>query len=355
MRGASRWIAMALVCAACGGARPIAEDTSSTAEARRRSRERATRGSDEEGSPRRHEGAAAAEADEADLPLDPPQVVAGTGVTVRPPRGSERASIRSTFLHPRRRLQIVVWAAEGDLAAHQQLREALSGEAEQLEAEDVEIDGTTASCIVDRQAQGDAELERVWVLARRGTRSVAAMGVYASQRTDALRALVRASVMSVHFDDHAPIDPEAALGWRLAPGAGLTLVRSSSTNLNYTPDGQAPEPGELAPVLFLQPLPIQVPESERGAMCTEILGQLVPIPPEVAVERGTIDAGPVTGCDMSASTRSEPRLSAYWALVFRDAGTFLVGGTVEEAQRATWIARFRSAARTVEPSPDPAE
>jgi hypothetical protein len=99
----------------------------------------------------------------------------------------------------------------------------------------------------------------------------------------------------------------------------------------------------------LTPLPIEVPADQQAEHCAEILGQLVQVQGETA-DQAAIDAGEVSGCEMTATTSEAPRLATYWALVFRSGGTFLVGGTVEARRRSPWIERFRGAARTVQPT-----
>jgi hypothetical protein len=337
--------ALALVLGACGGARPPpAQDATSAATGAERER--------------REQRARRPSADE-EMPLGEPVAIPGTGVTLRPPRGTERSSYGSTLLHRRRRIQMLVWAAEGDLASHQQFRAGLTADAERVEDEEVQVDGTPATLTVDRMEQSGTGIERVWVLVRRGTRSIAAMGLYAADRADTLRDLVRASLLSIDFDETAPLDPEAALGWRVAGIEGLQLVRASSMNVSYSVDGQAPRNGDGDPALFLTPVPMELGESERAVLCDPILAQLVQIPADVEVQRAAIANGELQGCEVSAiapappeGTRgAPPQLAVYFALLFRGGGAFLVAGTVEQARREPWLTRFRAAARTLEPVP----
>ncbi|MDQ3032918.1 MAG: hypothetical protein M3Y87_10910 [Myxococcota bacterium] len=343
-------IAHALV--ACGGARPIGDDATARSEdgdgPRRAPRRGAASGGDEEEEEEEVDPAIAAERRElADFPLGPRIAIPGTGISVEPPRGSERSGVGSTLVHPRRRIQIVIAAAEGDLSVHQQFRTGLRAEAEEIESEEIEINGEPATLIVDRMSQGDVELERVWAIQRNGTRSGAVMGVYAADRAEVLRDYLRASIRTMQLDPSVAIDPEVALGWRVQPGEGLQLVRAASTNVSYSPDGQPP-PGVGAPMLLLMPLPVEVPASERAALCPQILAQLVQVSSADAAQ-GTIDAGEVTGCDTSATTTDEPRLTTYAALVFRGDAAFMVVASANAAPRSPWLQRFRAAARTLEP------
>lgn len=336
IRGHRLMTMFAIALAACGGARPVARTST-------------------EGGPSATQRAERADEAEA-FPLDRPRTVPGTGVRIRTPRGSQRSAMGSTFIHPRRRIQIVVAAADGDLSVHQQFRAGLRGDAETIDEQDVELDGAPATLVVDRLAQGETELERVWVLARRGTRSVAAMGVYAADRSESLRGLVRASVLSTRFDDRVAVDPEAAVGWRVAGVEGLRLVRTASTNVSYSIDGRPPPGGTTDPLLFMMPIPVALPDAERAQICSEVLAQLVHLPDGQDVERAPIDAGEVQGCEIAGMAGGTPALATYAALVFRGEAAFMVAGTA--GSREPWIARFRAAARTLEPvesAPDPAE
>jgi hypothetical protein len=348
-------IAHALV--ACGGARPIRSDDalSEEGEGGERGARRAPRGhasadgeEEEEEAPAEEDPEVAAErAELADFPLDARVAIPGTGVSVEPPRGSERSAVGSTLVHPRRRIQLVIAAAEGDLSVHQQFRTGLRGEAEEIESEEIQIGGEPATLVVDRMEQGEVQLERVWVILRNGTRSAAAMGVYAADRAETMRDYLRASVRTIQVDPAVALDPEAALGWRVEPTEGLQLVRAASTNVSYSANG-APPAGVGEPMLLLMPLPIEVPASERAGICPQILAQLVQTSSADA-QQATIEAGDVTGCDTSATTTDAPRLTTYAALVFRGDAAFMIVASANHAPRSPWLARFRATARTLQP------
>lgn len=364
-------IAIAHALVACGGARPIQDDDTlasdgSSSRGRRAPRGGGAGGEDERGEEEEEEGDGAASSrggrrrdgaarrarvseedrELADFPLGERVTIPGTGISVEPPRGAQRSPVGSTLVHPRRRLQVVIAAAEGDLSVHQQFRSGLRSEAEEIDSEEIEIDGMPATLIVDRMSQGQVELERVWVIARSGTRSAAVMGVYAADRTEILRPYLTTAVRTTRIDPSVPIDPEAALGWRVTPGEGLQLVRAASTNVTYSSDGQPP-PGPGSPMLLVMPLPIDVPASERASLCPQILAQLVQT--SAAAEQQTIDAGDVQGCDSSATTTEEPRLLTYAALVFRGDAAFMIVASATAAPRSPWLPRFRAAARTIAP------
>lgn len=352
-------LVVALSLVACGGARPLGggDATASEDEGGERGSRRAPRGGRAEGDEEDGEEAAEEEEEDpaiaaerrelADFPLGPRIAIPGTGVSIEPPRGSERSQVGSTLVHPRRRIQIVIAAAEGDLSVHQQFRTGLRGDAEELENEEIEIDGEPATLVVDRMEQGEVSLERVWLIVRRGTRSAAAMGVYAADRAEIMRDYLRASVRTLELDPSIALDPEQALGWRVEPGEGLQLVRAASTNVSYSTNGQPP-PGVGEPMLLLMPLPIDVPASERAALCPQILGQLVQTASTDA-QAGTIEAGDVSGCDTSATTADAPRLTTYAALVFRGDAAFMIVASANHAPRSPWLTRFRAAARTLQP------
>lgn len=357
-RTLSLLLILMLALSGCGGARPIADETAVASEDERRPRRaprsrRASVDEEEEHTEREadaseEEAAATAEREElADFPLGERVVIPGTGVSIEPPRGSERSAVGSTLIHRRRRLQVVIAAAEGDLSVHQQFRQGLRGDAEELESEEIEVGGLPATLIIDRMEQGQVQLERVWLLVRDGTRSAAAMGVYAADRSETMREYLRASVRTMRVDASVVIDPEAALGWRVEPGTGLELVRAASTNVSYSSNGEPP-PGVGEPMLLLMPVPIDVPASERAELCPQILGQLVQTSSTDARQE-TIEAGEVTGCDTSATTTEAPRLDTYAALVFRGDSAFMVVASATTAPRSPWPARFRAAARTLAP------
>lgn len=348
-------IAHALV--ACGGARPIQDGDAVAADEegggrRARRAPRAGERSDEEPE---EDAEAPAEDDEepiaegeVDFPLGERVTIPGTGVSLEPPRGTERSASGSTLVHPRRRLQIVIAAAEGDLSVHQQFRSGLRASAEELESEEIQVNGVPATLVIDRMEQGQTQLERVWIVARQGTRSVAVMGLYAANRSEQMRAYLRTSVLTTQIDAAVAIDPEAALGYRIDPGTGLQLVRAASTNVTYSTDGQPP-PGVGQPMMLLMPLPIDVPATERTELCPQILGQLVQLSGGPDLQQGTIEGGELTGCDRSVTTTEDPRLATYTALVFRGDAAFMILGSTEASGGTRWLPRFRAAARTLAP------
>lgn len=345
-------IAHALV--ACGGARPIQEESaveSAGGEGRRarrapRAGERVEPDPDEEDAG--EEEREARVAGEEDFPLGERVSIPGTGVSVEPPRGTQRSASGSTLVHPRRRIQIVVAAAEGDLSIHQQFRSGMRAEADEVESREIEVDGVPATLVIDRMEQGEVELERVWVVLREGTRSAAVMGLYAADRSEQLRDYVLASVLTTEVDPSVRIDPEAALGYRIVPGESLQLVRAASTNVTYSTDGQPP-PGVGAPMMMLMPLPIDVPAAQRAELCPQILSQLVQVAAGPDAEATSLTGEDLAGCDRAVTTTEEPRLATYAALVFRGDAAFMILGSTEAGGRDPWIARFRAAARTLQP------
>jgi hypothetical protein len=357
-RTLSLLLTLVLALTGCSGARPIADQTTVTSDEEgdhrpRRAPRSGTAAVDDEDAEHETESededaAERAEREElADFPLGERVTIPGTGVSIEPPRGSESSAVGSTLIHRRRRIQIVVAAAEGDLSVHQQFRQGLRGDAEEIESEEIEVNGRPATLIVDRMDQGQVQLERVWLLVRNETRSAAAMGVYSADRSETMREYLRASVRTMAVDPSVAIDPEAALGWRVEPGTGLTLVRAASTNVSYSSNGQPP-PGVGEPMLLLMPVPIDVPASERAELCPQILGQLVQSS-STDTRQETIEAGEVMGCDTSATTTEDPRLDTYAALVFRGDAAFMVVASATTAPRSPWPARFRAAARTLAP------
>lgn len=330
------------------------ESSSGTRRRRRRSHA-STSGS--EGSETETESTSESSGDE--LPLDEATLVEGTGVTVRPPRGSQPLPVGAGFVHVRRRIQMVVAVAQGDADVRRAVADSLGADADELSHEDVTIDGRTTRLVVDSQMMGDTELERMWILMNDGDRAMAIVAAYLADRSERLRPLVRASLLSTHWDTTVALEPERAVGFRLAtPPEGLVVEPQVVSTLTYAPPGMAPTPASGHPALLVVPVPMQLPADQREAACERILLQVGPVSEDTVTARSTIDEDDTTGCEvMGAQELDAPveggpsEIATYAALVFVGDAPFMVAGFVDAAQRTTWLPRFSAGARTVGPTP----
>lgn len=348
---------VSLVLLGCGGSAPASSGTSESSATsgddsgdsghhRRRRRRRASSGSE----------TTSAEAD-GELPLDERTSVPGTGVSIRAPRGSEPSPVGAGFLHTRRRIQMIVAVARGSDESLEGFIGSLTAGAEEIESEDVTVGGHTAHLVIDTQDNGQVELERVWILVREGDRAMAVVGAYTSDRSDRVRALVRASVLSTEWDAAATIEPEVAVGFRLTPPTGLAAEPQVVNTLTYAqPGSSGVSPASGRPSMLLVPLPIQVPAEQRQDFCERILLQTGLVDEDSVVSRATIEGESVSGCEVTGTqTLEDPpeggpsEIATFAALVFRGDAAFMVAGFVDARERATWSPRFSAAARTVEP------
>lgn len=288
------------------------------------------------------------------LPLDPMRHVPGTGVSMRAPRGSEPTPFGAGFVHRARRIQMLVAAAQGDAEVIATFERGIAADAESLETEEVEVAGRAVTLHVDHQETGqDLLLERVWVLVTEGDRAFVVAGAYDASRSERVRDLVRASVLTATWDPAAPLDPEAAVGFRLTAPTGLVLDRSTTGSVTYGVEGQMVPPVVGSPTLFLIAVPAQVPLAQRDDACEPILFQAGPITDDHVRTRGRIETDTVEGCEITGWQENErpdgttTPLATYAAVVYLADETFLVAGVVAETDRDTWLPRFAEAARTV--------
>jgi hypothetical protein len=311
---------------------------------------------------RRHTDDASASADDTsdtgagsgELPLDPRADVPGTGVTLRAPRGSEPAPVGAGFIHARRRIQIVVAVAQGDDQVLEGVQASLAAGAEEVEHEDITVQGRAARLIVDRQETPDVELERVWLLAREGHRVMAIIGAYVADRSERLRPLVRASLLSAEWDPASTLDPEAAAGYRLTPPEGLAAEPQVVSTLSYTEPGQTASPQSGHPALLVVPVPLALPAERRTSLCHQILTQAGPVSEDTMVRQASIEGDDVSGCEVYGTQELTvsgegglTEIATYAALVFVGDASFMVAGFSDARQRETWEPRFSAAARTV--------
>jgi hypothetical protein len=292
-----------------------------------------------------------------ELPLDPPTVVPGTGVTVSPPRGSRPLPVGAGFVHARRRIQLVVAVAQGDEGVLHGVEASLGADADVIAEEDVQIGTRTAHLVVDSQMAGEIELERQWILVRDGDRAMAIVGAYLADRSERLRPLVRAALMSAEWDTTQALDPERAVGFRLAsPPEGLEAEHQVVSTLTYAMPGTAPTPASGNPALLVVPIPMQIPAVQRASACEQILLQAGPVEEDSVTSRATIATDDAEGCEVFGTQELEApvaggptEIATYAAIVFVGDASFMVAGFVDAHQRETWAPRFSAAARTVAP------
>lgn len=362
------------VLSACGGSAPASSGGTTTASAddgsgstsggetssgtrRRRRRSHGSSSASASGDEGTSESSESTSGDE--LPLDEATLVEGTGVTVRPPRGSQPLPVGAGFVHVRRRIQMVVAVAQGDEDVRRAVADSLGADADELSHEEVTIDGRATRLVVDSQMMGDTELERMWILMTDGDRAMAIVAAYLADRSERLRPLVRASLLSTHWDTTVALEPERAVGFRLAtPPEGLVVEPQVVSTLTYAPPGMAPTPASGHPALLVVPVPMQLPADQRTAACERILLQVGPVSEDTVTARSTIDEEGTTGCEvmgaqeLDAPTAGGPsEIATYAALVFVGDAPFMVAGFVDAAQRETWLPRFSAGARTVGPTP----
>ena len=294
-----------------------------------------------------------AQAAQEDLPLDPLRDCPGTGVSIRAPRGSEPNPYGAGFVHRARRVQIIVAAARGSEEVMQAFRAGVEVDAESLSTEEVEIAGRPTTLHIDRQESGDMLVERVWAIVQTGDRAMVVGGMYDAERTERLQALVRASVLTAHWDPMLPLDPEAALGFRLTAPEGLVLERSTTGSVTYGREGEMVPPRLGSPTVFLMALPGTIPISQRDEACEQILVQAGPIPDERVRTRGRFETDAFEGCELTGWQENEQadgttrRIATYAALLFMADDMFMVAGVAADEEASTWLPRFAEAARTV--------
>jgi hypothetical protein len=324
------------------------DDASETGHRHRRRRRSSSSGSETASSD--------SESGAEEFPLDDRTDVPGTGVSMRAPRGSDPAPVGAGFIHQRRRVQILVAVARGSEEMLDGFIGSLSAGAEEVESEDLTIGGHPAHLVIDTQENGEVELERVWILVRDGDHAMAIVGAYTSDRSERLRGLVRASVLSTEWDANATIEPERAVGFRLTAPDGLVAEPQVVNTLTYAAPGATMSPASGRPAMLLVPLPIQVPAAQRAEYCEQILLQAGPVGEDTVVSRAEIESDGVEGCEVFGTQEiPEPleggpsELATYAAIIFLDEASFMVAGFVDAAERDTWTPRFSAAARTVGP------
>ena len=275
----------------------------------------------------------------------------GTGVTLRPPLGSEPMPFGGGFVSRRSRVQLSVVVAQGGEELLEAMRTGGSGEAPEPDAEDeVTVAGVDARIGRDRVQTQAGVLERMWLMAHDGSRALGVIAMYEAERAEAYRGGMREALESVEWDREATIDAAAALGIQLGP----FLVEEDEAQARSDEGGVAPAcpvarvakwAGETVSTLAVAGGGDQVARA-----CPQIAARLVPAPSSDVEHEGEIDDGSPPGCDRLAlrDTESGDRVATYAGLVFHEGAPLLVTASVAADDVETWQPRFASAARSVQ-------
>jgi hypothetical protein len=284
------------------------------------------------------------------LALAEPAAVPGTGVTVRPPEGSQRMPFGAGFIAPRARIQMSVVVAEGDESVLESIRTGGTQQAPPPDhEEEVTVSGQTGRLGRDRVRTPAGILERTWLLVHDGTRGLGVVATYEADRAEAYRPVLRESLGGVEWDRDATLDASAALGVEVGPVEGLEPSHRSTANLVLIePDAPfPPEAGQA--VVTVAPLPMQVPPDQVRRACSTIAARLVPAPAADVTHEGDVEDGELPGCERlaTAETQDGQRVVTYAALLFQNGMPVLLTGSVGAEHLETWRERFASAARSV--------
>jgi hypothetical protein len=285
------------------------------------------------------------------LTLGEPAELPGTGVTLRPPEGSTPMPFGSGFISMRHRVQISVVVVVGPESLLDAVRSGGQAQApEPAHVENVTAGGQSGRLGRDRVATPNGELERIWLLVHDGQRGLAVVGTYEASRAAQLRDGLRESFLAVAWNRQAALDASLALGIEVGPVEGLTPSRTTTANIVLLGRGATfpPTPGQ--PVVTISSLPMQLASDRSDRVCAQLVARLLPVPTTDIEHEGTIENGPLPGCERLATAENdEHRLAAYAALLFHEGTPLLVTGSVDARQLARWRPRFANAARAVRP------
>lgn len=286
----------------------------------------------------------------APLTLGDAVEVPGTGVTMRPPEGAQPLPYGAGFLSMQHRVQISVVVAVGPEGLLDQVRGDPAQRESEGEVEEVAIAGQDGRIGRDRVRAQQATLERAWLLVHDGTRGLAVVATYEGGRAARVWPAMREALSSIEWDREATLDPARALGIEVGAVEGMTLNRSTTANVVLLGRGASfpPEPGQ--PVVSIAPLPMQLASEQSARICEQIIARLMPVPTTDIEHEGTIENGPLAGCERLATAEHDgQRVAAYAALVFTRQTPILVTGSVAADQLARWRPRFSAAARAIRP------
>lgn len=286
----------------------------------------------------------------APLSLGEAVEVTGTGVTLRPPAGSQPMPFGAGFLALRQRVQISVVVAEGGPEVLEAIRTGGDPNAPApTHEEEVSIDGQDGRLGRDRLRTQSASLERLWLLVHDGRRGMGVVATYEAQRARAYRPAMEEALRGVRWDHTAELDPSAALGIDVGPIPGLEASQRSTANLVFIAPGAEfpPIPGQV--VLTVSPLPVRIPEDRISSLCGQLAARFVPVPTDAIEHEGAIEDGSMPGCERLGTAELEegPRIATYAALLFHEGTPVLVTASVAADELGTWRDRFTAAARTV--------
>lgn len=284
------------------------------------------------------------------LELGEPTEVPGTGVTLRPPEGSQPMPFGGGFLAPRQRVQLSVVVAEGGEDVLEAIRTGGAQDAPEPDTvEEVTIAGQNGRIGRDRVRSPAGVLERTWLLVHDGTRGLGVVATYEADRASQYRGPLRESLAGVRWERDATLDAEAALGIHVGPVEGLEPSHRSTANLVLLPPN-APFPPEAGhAVVSVSPLPMQVPADRIAEICPSLASRLLPVAADELQHEGAVEDGALPGCERlgTAQTREGQEVVTYAALLFHEGMPILLTASVDSAELSTWRPRFASAARSI--------
>jgi hypothetical protein len=287
----------------------------------------------------------------APIALGEPIVLAGTGVTIRPPEGAEALPFGAGFISMRDRVQISVVVVVGPESLIEAVRTGGQPNGpEALDVEETTVSGADGRTGRDRVRIPNGELERGWLLAHDGTRGLAVMGTYEASRSNVAWAMMQECFGSIEWDRTAVLDAAQALGIEVARVEGLTPSPSTTANVVLLGRGASFPPEAGQPVVTISPLPMQLASENAASICAQLVARLLPAEAARVEQEGTIEGGPLPGCERLATADTEDGpIATYAAVLFSGSTPILVTGSVEAGQMRRWRARFASAARAVRP------
>ncbi|MGF1464583.1 MAG: hypothetical protein ACFCGT_00485 [Sandaracinaceae bacterium] len=312
----------------------------------------------EEGEP--DEGEAVAEAggeqeegsDPTPLSLGEPVDVPGTGVTIRPPRGASPMPFLAGFYDESRQIQISVMVEQGPEDILEAMRSAgQQGAPTPEQVERVTIDGVSGRVGYDRLHTDRGDFERVWLLIHDGDKALGIIATYGQESAEAVRDGLLEALRGARWNRETPIDAAQAIGLSVGPVEGLQPSHASTSRLILLPAGASyPPESPTDVVVAVAPLfPLRVPADQVAEACTQLMDQLVNLPPLDVEHEGAVEDGSLPGCERLAriDTPEGDEVAAYGALVFFDGTPILVTGRASADEIGTWQGRFFAAARSV--------
>ncbi len=278
------------------------------------------------------------------------QSVPGTGISLRPPSGSQQPPVGTGFVDPQRRIQLAVELVEGSADLRQSFEHSLLDGVHVDGHDAVTVHGLHGTLGRGHRQAGSVDVAMRWLLVEHGQRKIAIIGAW-PRHDDEYAPLIEASLKSTQWDPSASIDPEAAIGVHIGPVEGLELDKSGTGNLAMKPAGQTapPQPGD--PSLVVMPLPLMVPEARRASVCSQLLQRATPVHDLDTDHIAPVEGGTMAACDATGTAHTPAPnardFATYSAIAMGDTGTFLVIGLAPSDASDAWITRFRAGVRSI--------